>query len=248
MFEVFSYALFIFPFYSLCYNPTLLYLFYCAWFIFHFLWISGLLYRWKVENTEINLKHKPISVLSDCTSLAGWDHCNLGYLSHFILSFVLLSHPAITLSFIITYSLYWFRPKHNYSGPGVFPQMATRFLLLPVLLHWPVWLNRNLWEMCVCIYIYLYFWHLAMCWQRNSVSLFIIFCHFNFGEEPYIFMFKFGNFSLLFTIKYRSHKSKSSFKCHICICYFWETLDIVLFWETVGWPCKTHINREKSTF
>ena len=64
----------------------------------------------------------------------------------------------------------------------------------------------------------------------------------------YIFMFQCGDFSLLFTIMYRSHKSKGSFKCHICICYLWETPDIVLFWETVGWPCKTPVNKKKSSF
>lgn len=61
-------------------------------------------------------------------------------------------------------------------------------------------------------------------------------------------MFKFGDFSLLFTMQYRSHKSKTSFKCHICIWYFWETPNIALFGVTVGWHCKTPINKKKSTF
>lgn len=79
--------------------------------------------------------------------------------------------------------------------------------------------------------------------QRNSLGLFIMFCHFPLCKEQYIFTCVqiWKNF-YYYSPSSADHKSKSSFNV-IFVCYFWETPDRVSL-GTQGWLCKTQTNKE----
>lgn len=70
------------------------------------------------------------------------------------------------------------------------------------------------WGVCVCVYIRImlaYYNNLLLSFWRKAALHF----HVQIWE--------------LLTIIHHQVQSKSNFKCHICICYFWETPDIMLF-------------------
>lgn len=72
-----------------------------------------------------------------------------------------------------------------------------------------------------------------------------IFAPFNLGHNSAFSCSNLATFSVLLTIQVQSHQSKSSIKCCIYICHFWEAQKYVLFLETVHWP---HMNKgEKGT-
>lgn len=101
--------------------------------------------------------------------------------------------------------------------------------------------TQTLWEGAVFFLKLEVFLSVWVCAARETLKFICnIFAPFNLGHNSAFSCSNLATFSVLLTIQVQSHQSKSSIKCCIYICHFWEAQKYVLFLETVHWP---HMNK-----